>query len=293
MKRRPSSPSRSERDAPGRASLALGAAFVLACQSSPGVHPGGGASNPTAQAAAPSVVPPTDSAALGTPKIKAAPGAAAPNLAFVEVVVGGASAEDPLPLVVALHGLGDRPENFVGVFEGFPVKARVVAPHSATAMGDGFAWFAPFGAMSDEAAPAMASAADDIATFATRMAALRPTLGKPLVVGFSQGGALSYAVAVRHPDAIAASFPIGGWLPPPLWPANAPHDAAPIHAFHGTADNRVPIERDRAGADKLRELGFPMELMEVEGVAHAIPPSVRAPLFAALAAACDHQRGRR
>jgi phospholipase/carboxylesterase len=195
-----------------------------------------------------------------------------------------------LPLIIALHGLGDRPEHFIDLFRDFPVQARVVAPHSRSPYGDGFAWFAPVGPMSDEAAPAMGSAADDVAHFAEEAARARPTLGKPIVTGFSQGGALSYAVAVRHADAVGVSVPISGWLPPPLWPRDLPHDAPPIFAFHGTADSRVPLERDRAGADALEKVGFKVQLRVSDGVEHAIPPSVRQLVFAALATACDEQR---
>jgi phospholipase/carboxylesterase len=205
-------------------------------------------------------------------------------------MVGGAQPGDPAPMIVALHGLGDRPDNFVALFGEFRTRARIVAPHSHDAYGDGFAWFAPFGPMSDEAAPAMAKAADEVAAFTENAAKAWPTLGKPLIVGFSQGGALSYAIAVRHADAIGGAFPIGGWLPPPLWPTARASSPLPIFAFHGNADNRVPIERDRAGVAELEKLGFAVQFNEAEGVGHAIPPPVRTPLFAALAAEVEKQR---
>jgi phospholipase/carboxylesterase len=212
------------------------------------------------------------------------------SLPFVEMTTAGASSEAALPLIVALHGLGDRPENFIGLFGELPVQARVVAPHSHAPYGDGFAWFPPSSPMSDESAPAMASAADDIARFAADMARARPTLGKPIVTGFSQGGALSYAVAVRHADALAVSVPISGWLPPPLWPSEAPHDAPRIFAFHGSADQRVPLERDRAGVDALQKAGFQMQFQVAQGVEHSIPTTTRQTVLALLATACDIQR---
>ena len=160
-------------------------------------------------------------------------------LPFVEATTAGAARDAALPLIVALHGLGDRPENFIGLFQDFPVAARVVAPHSRTPYGDGFERVPPSSPMSDESAPAMASAADDVARFIEEAARARPTLGKPIVTGFSQGGALSYTIAVRHAGSVAASVPISGWLPPPLWPHELPHDAPAIFAFHGTADARI------------------------------------------------------
>jgi phospholipase/carboxylesterase len=269
MKRRLSSPSPCE-----AVVTAVCGAFIAAsigCQSSPSVRSTSASATPAPVATQPSGPEPS-------------------SLPFVEATTAGAARDAALPLVVALHGLGDRPEHFIGLFEDFPVQARIIAPHSRSPYGEGFAWFAPVGPMSDESAPAMASAADDVARFALEAARARPTLGKPIITGFSQGGALSYAVAARHPDAVAASVPISGWLPPPLWPPTLPHDPPPIFAFHGTADSRVPLERDRAGADALEKVGFKVQLRVSEGVEHAIPPPVKQLVFAALATACDEQR---
>jgi phospholipase/carboxylesterase len=137
----------------------------------------------------------------------------------------------------------------------------------------------------------MAKAADEVAMFTEKIAGARPTLGKPLVVGFSQGGALSYAIAVQHAASIGGCFPVGGWLPPPLWPTALPPSAPPIFAFHGNADTKVPIARDRTGAEQLEKLGFAVHFKEADGVGHSIPPPVRVPLFAALAAESEKQRG--
>jgi phospholipase/carboxylesterase len=199
--------------------------------------------------------------------------------------------EDTLePLIVALHGLGDRPESFIGLFKEFPVPARVVAPHSNEPFSDGYQWFPPGDPSTDGSAPEMERAADTVATFIRNVTKTRPTVGKPLLVGFSQGGALSYAVAARHPEVIAASFPIGGWLPAPLWPPKLPQGARPIFAFHGTIDERVPLPRGRQAAAGLRDLGFDVHFEEIQGVGHSIPDAVRLPLFSALAAECEKQR---
>ena len=262
----PQSPSEGPRP---RRAVAFAAA-CLACQSAPSAQSG--------STAAPAAGHP---APLRHPSL---------SLDYVEVTTGGAGADEKLPLVVALHGLGDRPESFVLVFRTFPAKARVVAPHSRTAFSDGFQWFAPLGPMSDEAAPAMGKAADDVAAFTAEAAKAFPTAGKPIVFGFSQGGALGYSVAVRHPEAVAESVPVGGWLPPPLWPSKLPDVAPRVFAFHGSEDSRVPLERDRAGAEALRKLGFEIHFEVVDGVEHAIPPPLRDRVFDVLAKACDEQR---
>lgn len=203
---------------------------------------------------------------------------------------GGARPEEREPLVIALHGLGDRPENFVHAFDGFATAARIVAPHSATAYYDGYSWF-PFRKSDPEfSAPGIAKAAEQIAAFARSISKTRPTAGKPIVTGFSQGGALSYALAARHADTFGAAFPLSGWFPAAIWPTEKPRDAPPIVAFHGTEDQMVPISRMRPGAARLSELGFSIDVRELPGVGHTISETERAALFDALTKACERER---
>jgi phospholipase/carboxylesterase len=258
----------------------LGVSVAVGCQASPSARAGG------ATSAAPSPV--NASAPKDTEASK--PTHPALSLEYLEAMTGGAANGAAEPLIVALHGLGGSPGNFITLFEAFPVQARVIAPHSHTAFGDGFEWFAPYGAVSDESAPALGKAADDVAAFIDQAAKAVPTLGKPIVIGFSQGGALSFTVAVRHPSSVAASFPISGWLPPPLWPSALPSDPPPIFAFHGTADQRVPLERDQNAVTALKKLGFPVQLTVTEGVQHVITDEVRQKIYTALATKVDEQR---
>jgi phospholipase/carboxylesterase len=240
-------------------------------------------------------MPPAVPSAVATPSgnlaLNAAPSASPVELEYVEVMTGGAGAEEREPLVIALHGLGDRPESFVRVFDGFATPARVVAPHSATAYYEGYSWF-PFRKDDpDFSAPGIASAAEQLARFAAGIAKKRPTAGRPIVTGFSQGGALSFALAARHPESLGAAFPLSGWFPAALWPAEKPRKAPPIVAFHGTSDALVPITRMRPGAARLAELGFSVDVRELDGVGHAIPAAERKALFDVLGKACERERG--
>jgi phospholipase/carboxylesterase len=253
------------------------AAVIVACHSAPSPGTTSSATLSTA------TLPPPSGAASAT---------AEPDLEFdyVEVMTGGARLDEREPMVVALHGLGDRPESFVGLFDGFATAARVIAPHSETAYYDGYSWFEFRRSDPDFSAPGIAATAERLARFLTAVARRRPTLGKPIVVGFSQGGALSFALAALHPGVVGGAFPLSGWFPRTIWPAAKADGAPPIVAFHGTADTMVPITRMRLGATRLSELGYSVDVREFDGVGHAIPPPVRAALFEGLAKACERAR---
>jgi phospholipase/carboxylesterase len=214
---------------------------------------------------------------------------------FVERVTGGAGDEDTLPMIVAIHGLGDRPESFAGLFEGFPGRARIILPYGEP-WQSGFAWWRPAGASLDPDRVASGSerAAHRLAAMIDELAKARPTAGKPLVTGFSQGGMVSFALAVLHPEVIGEAFPVSGLLAPALWPSSWPAGKAtpPIFALHGTADPRVPIDLARKSVARLRELGFNAELQEYVDVGHTVIAEMRRDLFKRLEAAAARAAGR-
>jgi phospholipase/carboxylesterase len=254
--------------APVRAVAILCAVSIVACKTAPSP-----ATSKTEQSAPPApTVPPS-------------------GLEFVEMLAGGGHAGDRLPLVVALHGLGDRPESFLSLFRELPVPARIVAPHSETRFSDGFAWFPPNDQQSDATADAIANMASRIARFAVERAHGKPSLGKPIVVGFSQGGALTLEIAVHHADDVAAAFPIGGWMGPKRLPTEHVALVVPIHAFHGTGDTRVPFATSKNALQVIERAGFPVTFHEYPGVGHEITNEERAQFLDELAAACERQRG--
>lgn len=264
-----------------RSGALLFASLVIGCRAAPAAHE----SAPRPEPAPSSALPPPSSAVIAPPRA-----VQAPELEFVEVMTGGAPLEAREPLVLAIHGLGDRPEGFVGLFEGFAAPARVIAPHSQTKYADGYSWFDFRRGDPDFSAPGIRIAAESLARFVRSVAARRPTAGKPIVVGFSQGGALSFALAALHGEGFAEAFPIGGWFPSALWPARKPDQAPPIVAFHGTADPLVPLARMRPGAARLAELGFSVDVREFDGIGHTISAAERRAIFDELAKACDRER---
>lgn len=220
-----------------------------------------------------------------------APVAPATTLAYVERVTGGASSEERLPMIVAIHGLGDTPEAFVGVFDGLPARARVIAVRGIDAWSGGWSWFHPdLDPASAAFARAVELAADRIAASIIEIERTRPTCGRLVITGFSQGGMLSYTLAARHRDLRAAYFPIAGRLPAESAIEPGPRAIA-IHGLHGTADPRVPIDAARASIARSSLAGLDARLEEYPGVGHTITDEMRGDLFRFVAEAvrggCD------
>lgn len=219
---------------------------------------------------------------------RAAPAPAGPaeaaGIRYLERTTGGAEASERLPLVVAIHGLGDRPEAFTRLFDGFAGRARIVVPYGTAPYGNGFSWF-PLARLDPEAlAEGTEKAAHGLAAMIAELARTRPTTGRPIVTGFSQGGMLSFTLAVLHPEQVGEVLPVSGLLAPRLMPSSWPAGKAMprIHAFHGDADTVVPFERARQTVEALQKAGWPVEFSTYPGVGHTVSTKMREDAFAAL-----------
>jgi len=270
-------------------------ALLFACRGSADAPTGAEPPPATAPATAPATPPaepPKPPPIRATPPADYAPPDArgfgrAGGLRTLEVIRGGATADTPLPLVVVVHGLGGRAH--AGWLRRLNVPARLVMPEAPIPYGRGFSWF-EYRVRDDDPdalARGITSAAAQLGRAIETLARERPTRGKPIVTGFSQGGMLSYALALSRPQLLSLAAPISGLLPPPLWPTERGGGARapPIRALHGDADTMVPIDAARALVERLRALGYDATLGEHQGVGHTVTPTMEVELVANVVAA--------
>jgi phospholipase/carboxylesterase len=240
----------------------------------------------------PGAPPPTPArtTSAARPSVDAAqPPTEAAGLGVHELVTANGDPTKPLPLVIALHGLGDRGSSYLSLFAGLPVAVRVVALDGPLPFGTakdgpsgGHSWFDRVEGGLERAGPGIIASAKRVADAIAVLRAARPTRGPVVVTGFSQGGALSYAVATRHPESVDAAFPIGGWLPHDVWPNDlgAAKKKPKIRGFHGLDDTRVPIDSARELVEALTKSGYDAQLDEEPDVAHSVSRKERTKLFA-------------
>lgn len=206
------------------------------------------------------------------------------GLRYLELVSSDASEDESLPLIVFLHGRGDRAHS--AWIDGLSVRARFVFPEAPLPFGDGFSWFAFSITGSDPA-----TLARDVAERATQLAGLLdalarkyPTRGKPIVAGFSQGAMLTFALALEHPDAIALGLPIAGMIPEPLLQRALQNGAriAKLRALHGTSDHVIAFAPTASATEQLRARGHDVQLQAFPATDHTLSPAMREALFASM-----------
>ena len=205
---------------------------------------------------------------------------------------GGAAEHAELPLIVAIHGLGDRAERFA-LLATYPAPARVLLPRGLSEDGSVYSWFPSRVGVCDfdeaELSQGIRASADQLAKFIAAAASRFPTRGRPIVTGFSQGGMLSFTLAAHHPDTISAAIPVAGWLPAPLLQGagntaeGGDGKLPPIVALHGDADPLLRVEPTRDSVRGLRQAGYDVRLVEYPGVKHSVSPAMLRELHSTLA----------
>ena len=200
------------------------------------------------------------------------------GLRYVEVVSGGALADDRLPMIVLLHGMGLRPRMFAALLGSFPLRARFILPYGYLPAGQGFAWFpartaalAP-GAQLDAALPAVA---DQVASALLAIRGARPTLGKMMVGGFSQGAELSYGLALLHPEMFLRACVMSGALTGELLQRPRADGPKPeVHGFHGADDLIIRTAAGQQTIAGFSALGYVADMKVYPGAGHSFPAGV-------------------
>lgn len=186
----------------------------------------------------------------------------------------------PFPTVLTLHGRGANAFDLLGLAAYLcDGKFMMICPQGPleTPVGPGavgYAWYP----MSMGGAPdveAVLSARQKVQVFLDECLRSYPIDAKKLVVlGFSQGGAMAYSLALADPGRFSALAVLSSWLPQELLPRlNVPDAVQSLPALvqHGTQDPMIEVERARKSVEMLRQLRVPLTYREYE-MGHEISP---------------------
>jgi len=163
-------------------------------------------------------------------------------------------ANKPWPLIICLHGSGERGSDLKAVTKnGLPKKMEagmklpciVVAPLCPEG-----GWWCP---------STLIEVLDEVES------KYRVDAKRVYLTGLSMGGYGTWDAAVRYPERFAAIAPICGGAAPELAPRLA---KMPVWAFHGSDDSAVPIWKDQRIIDALKKLKAPVKFTVYPGVEH-------------------------
>jgi phospholipase/carboxylesterase len=184
--------------------------------------------------------------------------------------------DGPHPTIVALHGWGANGMDLLGLapylasgqFLVLCPEGSVVVPLGPT---NGYGWFPiTMGTPPDPAA--VAKGVDDAQRFLDAALHRYPIDRTKLVLlGFSQGGVIAYALALADPERFAGLVALSSWLPDELVRTlpPRPRDCLSALVHHGTRDDMIGVARGRESVENLRRLQVPVTYREFD-IGHEI-----------------------
>ena len=201
------------------------------------------------------------------------------GLKYLTVAPDGYSPETTYPLIIMLHGFGANMQDLAGLAPMINQHGYVYACPNAPLAFDlggghaGWGWMAPRGMSTPEQ---VQSAEDLLAGFFDEVfEQFKTEPGKAVLLGFSQGGGMTYRCGLERPTAFAGLAALSATLPDEeLLAHKLPQDREQaIFIAHGLYDPMIALDRAQAAKSFLESSGYSPEYHEYE-MAHEISADV-------------------
>ena len=191
---------------------------------------------------------------------------------------------DPRSAIIVLHGLGADGNDFVPIAQELDLRAigpvRFVFPHAPVrpvTLNGGMAmraWYDILGTdlVRREDETGLRASMAEVQSLIDREVARGIPSERIVLMGFSQGCAMTLLTGLRSPQRLAGLVGLSGYLPLAQTTATERSDAnrlVPIFLAHGRQDPMVQLARGTASRDALQALGYQIEWHD-----YAMPHSV-------------------
>ena len=198
------------------------------------------------------------------------------DLQYLTVVPDNHTPGVNYPLVIMLHGFGANMQDLASLAPAIESEGYVYGcpnapiPFNLGLGQEGYGWIPPRGAATPEdirhAEGLLSGFFDEI------LAQFRISSGQALLMGFSQGGGMTYRCGLGRPEVFAGLVALSASLPDPdeLRDRLPQHREQPIFIAHGRADPMVSMESARNTRKFLEEEGYNPNYHEYD-MGHEIP----------------------
>jgi phospholipase/carboxylesterase len=184
--------------------------------------------------------------------------------------------DGPHPTIIALHGWGANALDLLGLapylaggrFLVLCPQGRIEVPLGPMS---GYGWF-PLTMGGPLDAQAFAEGVNDARAFIDAAQRRYPIDARKLVLlGFSQGGVIAYALALNEPERFTGLVALSSWLPAPIADKLSHRDRSSLATLvhHGSEDEIINVSRGRESLERLRALHVPVTYREF-GMGHQL-----------------------
>jgi phospholipase/carboxylesterase len=199
----------------------------------------------------------------------------AAGFAYEEIVTGNKTGKQ-LPLLIAFHYSSGTPEESFKDYNALGTPARIIVVKGNYIKRGGYSYFPVDYYAKDSTAQINIArqTTDSIATFIAQISKLYKT--KPVVSGISQGGDISFLLAIYHPDLVKASFPFAAVMRPQILDIvkAKPGNTLPIFVYQGEVDKIIDVNNTRTQVSKLSRY-LKISLKTYPGLGHDISSEMK------------------
>ncbi len=201
------------------------------------------------------------------------------GLQYITVVPEDYSPDSPYPLVIMLHGFGANMQDLAGLAPAINATGYVYAcpnapiPFNLGPGHTGFGWMTPRGQGAPEETARSEALLSDF--FDTVFHQFNVAPGRALLMGFSQGGGMTYRCGLGQPDRFAGLAVLSSTLPDQDELVNQlPEERSqPIFVAHGRYDQMVSEDTAHSAKSFLEGNGYTPEF-HIYDMGHEISPDV-------------------
>ncbi len=183
------------------------------------------------------------------------------------------------PLLIMSHGYGSDENDLFSFAQELPKELFIIslrAPYPLPPFGN--AWYAiNFDAQQNKwnDVEQAVSSRDKIAEFIDYACETYPVdPNNVILLGFSQGTILSYAVALTYPEKIKNIVALSGYISEDMFPdklESTRYKHLEFYCSHGSVDHVIPVEWARKSPHFLNDLGIKHQYSEYP-VGHGVAP---------------------
>jgi phospholipase/carboxylesterase len=202
------------------------------------------------------------------------------SLNFITVTPDDYNPAVSYPLVIMLHGFGAHMGDLASLAPAIEDKGYVYACPNAPIPFDfggghvGYGWMPRQNVATPEEVEAARASSEALLTdfFDEVFEKLNTTTGKAVLLGFSQGGSMTYRCGLGRPDTFAGLVALSAAVfdPSILKPRLPESRSQPIFVAHGTGDRQIAVDAARTTRAFLEEEGYQPEYREYN-MGHEIP----------------------
>jgi predicted esterase len=198
---------------------------------------------------------------------------------YIHKTINADSSDNGIPIIIGMHWRGSTPDEFGQFLTGFKSPVRLIllqGQYPDDEVNHSFFKIIPtdyYTLPTDEKMKILLQEGKKLSKFIQAITDKYNPTKKPVIIGASQGGDLSYVIGIRYNNLVSLSCPLLATMDnriiKPL-SKKSQKQISKIVVFHGLADKIVSIDTVKQHIQVLRDNKFKVNLHSYENNTHSI-----------------------